>query len=846
MTDWEKAWEKIISRVKRPSRYLGREPNTEAGVPFEESRLRVCLVFPDLYEVGMSHLGLLILYLILKEQEGIFVDRAYAPARDLEEILRKEKFPLLSLRAKRPLAEFDLVGISYPYELCVTNIINILDLSGIPIWARDRKEKDPIVLGGGSAVANPEPVADFYDAIIIGEAEEAILEVTSFLIEAKEAGASRQEFLEGLLRLAGIYVPSFFKPCYEGENFKTLLPLKPGYEEIRRRMVAHLDVVPYPYRPPVPWAEIAHDRLALEISRGCTRGCRFCQASSIYRPVRERPLRRLLEMAEEGLKATGWDEVSFLSLSAGDYSCLTELIVSFNRRFEPEKVAISLPSLRVGSLNETIIQEIKKVRKTGFTLAPEAGTERLRQVINKDISEEALFETAQRAFEAGWRHLKLYFMIGLPTETPEDLEGIVRLSKKLTRIKGREGPRVNVSVSTFVPKPHTAFQWERQLTLEETRARLSFLSARLRGRKLRFKWHKPEQSFLEGVFSRGDRRLARLAYEAFRRGSRLDGWSDEFRFEAWLKAARSLGMDLDFYLRQRGLEDPLPWDHIDLGVTRDFLRAEREKSLKGEISPDCRFGRCLKCGVCDFKEIKNRLARGKCQPPEIRPLKRWEEGRFFYRLVYQKRGFARFLSQLELMRAFHRAVRRAALPVAFSKGFHPLPKISFARALPVGVESLYELAALELVEKLAPEDLKTRLNKELPSELAIQKVSFATAETALEATEESVYEINLPQPLEEERIKDFLARRSVTLLVRRGKKTKELEIRPFVVSLSLTGPRTLKLVLFEPQEGGVRAAEVVAALLSLPPEELPPLEIIKLPPASDPFEDAFNRFLDEF
>ncbi len=845
MKDWEKRWEEIIARVRRPSRYLGLEPNTEPATPFEEARLRVCLVFPDLYEVGMSHLGLLILYLILSRREGIFVDRAYAPARDLEALLREEKFPLLSLRAKRPLKEFDLVGISYPYELCATNIVNILDLSGIPVWGRERGEADPLILGGGSAVANPEPVADFYDAIIIGEAEEAILEVVEKLLAAKETRASRRELLEELSTLPGLYVPSFFEARYEAGEFKGLFPLKAGYERIRRRVVPTLDAVPYPYCPPVPWAEIAHDRLALEISRGCTRGCRFCQASSLYRPVRERDIPRLLAMAEEGLSATGWDEVSFLSLSAGDYSCLTELIVSFNRRFLPEKVALSLPSLRVGSLNETIIGEIKKVRKTGFTLAPEAGTERLRQVINKDISEEALFETAKTAFEAGWRHLKLYFMIGLPTETPDDLEGIVRLARRLTRVKGKDGPQVNVSVSTFIPKPHTAFQWERQITLEETRARLSFLRARLSRRKLKFKWHKPEQSFLEGVLSRGDRRLSALIYEAFRRGARLDGWSDEFRFEAWLEAARALGLDLSSYLRERGLDEPLPWEHIDLGVSRGFLLEERERSLAGQTSPDCRFSRCLKCGACDFKEIKNRLAKD-CEVPEIKPPVRREEGRFTYRLVYQKRGWARFLSQLEVMRVFHRAVRRAGLPVAFSEGFHPLPKISFARALPVGVESLFEVAAIELVKRLAPEDLKERLNEKLPEGLRVKEVAPSTPEAALLLPEETTYEIELPEPLEEEKVKAFLSRRSFVLTVRRGKKEKEVEIRPYVVSLSLAGPRTLRLVLFEPREGGVRAEEVVAALLGVAPKELPPLRILKLAPQdSEPFKEAFKRPLDE-
>ncbi len=840
MEDFSRVFEEILTQVRRPARYLGREKNTIQR-PFEEARLRVCLVFPDLYEIGMSHLGLLILYLILSQQEDLAVDRAYAPARDLEKELRRRGLPFLSLDYRRPLKDFDLVGISYPYELCATNIVNILELAHIPVWADQRGEEDPLILGGGSAMANPEPVADFYDAIIIGEAEEAILEICAKLKELK--GARRLEKLKALASLPGVYVPSFFKPIYEGDSFKGIEPQLPGYEKIRRRIIPDLDEVPYPWRPPVPWAEIAHDRLALEISRGCTRGCRFCQASSLYRPVRERSLKRLLEMAEEGLSATGWDEVSFLSLSAGDYSCLTELLVTFNRRFLPERIALSLPSLRVGSLNETIIQEVKRVRKTGFTLAPEAGTERLRRVINKDISEKDLLETARTVFEAGWRHLKLYFMIGLPTETPTDLEGIVRLARQLTRVKGRQGPRVNVSVSTFVPKPHTAFQWEEQIGLEETKARLSWLREHLRGKKLRFKWHLPEQSFLEGVFSRGDRRLARLVVEAHRLGARLDAWSDEFRLALWLEAAKELELNLSSYLRERFPREVLPWEHIDLGVKKEFLLAERERALREAVSPDCRFERCLKCGVCDFRRLKNRLAKD-CTPPEIHIPSLKPEGRFFYRIYYQKLSWARFLSQLELMRTFHRAVRRARLPVAFSEGFHPLPKLSFPRALPVGVESEKEVLALELTRRLGEEEIKRRLNQELPEELAVLGVETTTEEQALQVPEEVTYEIELTEPLSPASIEAFLARRSVTLKVRRGKKEKEIELRPFVLSLEGEAYR-LRLTLFEPPQGGVRAEEVVAVLFGRSPEEAPVKRIRKLSwelePAEQPFEGLFEE-----
>ncbi len=819
--------EDLLYLVRKPARYIGREVNAFCK-SWNETRLKVCLVFPDLYELGMSHIGLQILYLILNQHEEILADRAYAPARDLENLLRRFNRPLISLEHKRPLREFDIVGISYPYELCATNIVNILDLSRIPTLAKDRDEKFPLILGGGSAAANPEPVSDFYDAIVIGEAEEAILEIAKTVISWKEAGGSRKELLNALAQIPGVYIPSFFNPRYEKGRFVALEPLVAGYEKIRRRIIPELDKVPYPWRPLVPWTEITHDRLALEISRGCTRGCRFCQASSLYRPVRERSIERLLQMAEEGLRSTGWDEVSFLSLSAGDYSCLTELLVSFNRRFGPGKIALSLPSLRVGSLNETIIQEIKKVRKTGFTLAPEAGTERLRRVINKDISEEDLIETAYQVFEAGWRQLKLYFMIGLPTETQEDLYGIVRLAKKLSRLKGRYRPQVTVSVSTFVPKPHTAFQWERQINLSETKNRLYWLKEKLRSRRIKFKWHLPEQSFLEGVFSRGDRRLSALILEAFRLGARLDGWSDEIRFELWLEAARRLGIDLDSYLRERSEEEPLPWDHISLGIKKEFLRAERARAFLLELTKDCRFVKCVKCGVCDFKDIKNRLVKPE-KIPEIKSHFIKEEGSFWYRVVYQKVGWARFLSQLDLMRAFHRAVRRAMLPVSFSQGFHPLPRISFPRALPVGVESLYEVLGIELVKRLSAEELQQRLNQELPKELAVLSVSLSAPEKVLEIPDEVVYEVELKRPIPIEKVNNFLHKKNVILKVRRGEKIKEIEIRPYVIDLKVFGQK-LQIILYEPSRGGVRATEVVSAIFGSSVEE-DIIRILKLPPS---------------
>ncbi|QJA05423.1 TIGR03960 family B12-binding radical SAM protein [Thermosulfurimonas marina] len=805
----------ILLKVKKPVRYLGGEVNA-ACKPWEEAEVRFCLVYPDLYEIGMSHVGLLLLYLILNSREGFLADRAFAPGRDLEAELRARGLPLLSLEHGRPLRDFDVVGISYPYELCAANIVTVLELSGIPPLSKDRREGDPLILGGGSAMANPEPVADFYDAILFGDGEEALLEIAQVVRDWKTAGGTRAELLEALSKIPGLYVPSFFRPIYEKGVFKGLEPLRPGYERIRRRVIPDLDSVPYPYRPPVPWLA-THDRLSLEISRGCTRGCRFCQASSLYRPVRERSVERLCELAEEGLRSTGYEEVSLLSLSAGDYTALEALVRELYRRFSAERVAVSLPSIRVGSLTEGILEVLSRLRRTGLTLAPEAGTERLRRVINKDISEEELFRGAELARVLGWRDLKLYFMIGLPTETDEDLRAIADLVHRLRR-QVRD-LFVTASVSTFVPKPHTPFQWEAQIGLSETRRRLQLLRGLLRSRGTRLKWHKPEMSFLEGVLSRGDRRLCRVILEAHALGARLDGWTEEFRFEAWLSAASKVGLDLEAFLSARSPETPLPWDHLDCGLSREFLLAERARALAQESSPDCRFARCLKCGVCG-KEVKNLLRPQEPSPeplPELPPA----EVAAWYRVGYRKVGPARFFSQLELSRIFERAARRAALPLAFTRGFHPHPRFSFGRALPVGIASEAEVMYLALRETLPPEEVGVRLDKELPEGLSVREVQ--QVEAPEEAPLEALFEVRLSG---KSLPKDLRARLESPLKVFR--KGREREVRPaeWVRQVEVREGTLRFFLRLEP--GGPRPAEVVAYLLGLSVEEAATYEMRRL------------------
>jgi len=531
----------VLARAQRPSRYLGTETNARRKA-WQDASLRVCLIFPDLYEIGMSHLGLHILYHILNELPWAMADRAYCPAPDLEDVLRQKAIPIWGLESGRPLGQFDILAVTLPYELSSSNILTILDLAGVPLRSRDRKDPSiPLIIGGGSSASNPEPVAPFFDAILIGDGEEAIVEIAEAVRDGRAEGVPKRELLHALSRIEGIYVPEFSDARYGPDgSFREMVPLEPGAGPVRRRIVSDLAKVPFPDRPLVPFAPIVHDRLGVEIARGCTRGCRFCQAGIFYRPVRERPPGLVLDLMEQGLRASGFEEASFLSLSTGDYRCIEPVLAQVMARHQEDRVSVSLPSLRVGTLTPEIMDLVGKVRKTGFTLAPEAGSERMRKVINKGITEEELLATSERVFGLGWPGIKLYFMIGLPTETREDCLAIAELARKVLKT-GDRGKTVTVSVGTFVPKPHTPFQWERQITVPEARERFELIRSAIRERAIKFKWHDPELSFLEGVFSRGDRRLASLVERAWRLGARLDAWSDHFRPDLYRKGSERNG-----------------------------------------------------------------------------------------------------------------------------------------------------------------------------------------------------------------------------------------------------------------------------------------------------------------
>ncbi len=802
----------------------------------EQAELRFVLAVPDVYEVGMSYLGFQILYAVLNGVEWIAAERLYSPWPDMEEQLRAKGEPLTTLESGTSPADADIIGFTLQYELSYTNILNILELSGIPLLAKERGEGFPLVLGGGPCAYNPEPLVDFFDAFLLGDGEEAVLEIAEAWRAWKRTGGEKADLLARLAAIEGVYVPSFFDVRYDtAGRVDAIIPLKEGYGQVRRRFLTDLGTAPYPVAPVIPFLKTVHDRVSLEIARGCTRGCRFCQAGYIYRPVRERTPEEVLELVEQTLRSTGYDEISLLSLSTGDYACIAPLLQTLMKRYAQERIAVSFPSLRVGTLTPELVEEIRKVRKTGFTLAPEAGSERLRQAINKGITEPDLLANSFAAYSAGWRVIKLYFMIGLPGETMEDVLGIAELARKV-KLEGRragQGGDVNVSVGTFVPKPHTPFQWEPQIGLDETRDKQQFLRLELKKRKLNFKWQDAPLSLMEGVFARGDRRLGSVLMKARQLGCRFDGWGELFNFPAWQEAFVAVGIDPLFYHRRRELNETLPWDHLDCGVTREFLAREREKALSGAPTPDCRTGACTGCGVCDFRQIRMRLngldaasALGDASIPVQGPPEQ-EEGASRIRLRFRKTGAMRFVSHLEMINLFVRAVARARVPIRFSHGFHPHPRFSFATALSVGVESWAEYMDMEIAPGYGADLVKERLNAVLPANIEIMEAREIPlrAESLSVIMKGSRYRVILdgpPRPDLPLLAERFLALESFPYRREKKGKTQEFDLRHELAELTVDG-NSLEMVVTRG-----KPLEFVAAITGLPPAELAGVRIEKL------------------
>lgn len=608
----KKEVEKILQYVQKPARYVGGELNSVIK-DADKVDIRYAFCFPDIYEIGMSHLGMKILYGLVNDREDSWCERVFAPDVDMEEQMRKHNVPLFALESGDYIKDFDMIGFTLMYELCYTNVLNMLDLAGIPLFSKDRTELAPIICVGGPCACNPEPIADFVDIVFLGDGEESTNAVIDLLKECKKNGASKQEFLLKAKDITGVYVPSFYKDSYNDDGtLKELVPINDAPEKVKKSIVSDMNKCYYPKEFVVPFISIVHDRAVEEIFRGCIRGCRFCQAGFIYRPIREKSVETINAQSKALIESTGYDELSLCSLSTSDHSQVNEMLTSLIDWTVKDKINLSLPSLRVDNFSDELVDKLNKVRKSGLTFAPEAGTQRLRDVINKNVTEEEVIKTCTKAFDNGWTTVKLYFMMGLPTETMEDIEGIANLGMDVihafyrnpNRQKGT-GLQVNISCSSFIPKPFTPFQWEPEDTMESLKAKQKHLLESIPSKKIKVSYHETPTSLLEGVLARGDRRLSAVLYSAYKKGCKFDSWDEHFKFDAWMEAFEENNLDPYFYTqRRRDFSEVLPWDHLDYGISRKFLERENIKAHENETTPHCKI-QCAGCGA-------NKLNGGHC------------------------------------------------------------------------------------------------------------------------------------------------------------------------------------------------------------------------------------------
>lgn len=764
----EHPYASFLHRVEKPARYLGGEYNQTVKDP-QKARISLALAFPDLYDIGMSHLGTKILYSLVNEQEDLLCERAFAPWPDMEKELRERGLPVLTCENRRPLSDFEVVGFSLQYELTFTNLLNLLDLSGIPLRGADRGDDDPIVLAGGPTATQPEPIAPFVDCFLIGDAEEALPAFLRRVADCREQGLDRSSMLIELSKQPGIYCPQLYETGIDPRSgFEVVRqPLHGGVPERPvRQIVDDLGRFPFPDDSPVAAAEAIFDRMSVEIARGCTEGCRFCQAGMIYRPVRERDPEEIIDTVVRAVEKGGYDEAGLTTLSTADYSCISPLMSKIMRRLREKKVSLSVASLRAYGLDEPTLDEMASYRAQGLTFAPEAGTQRMRDVINKNVGEEDITRTAHRVYERGWKRMKLYFMIGLPTETDEDVAGIMEMGRRMKEIGAEYHGRraeITVSVSSHVPKPHTPFQWVAMDSMEEIERKQDLLQELSRRYRLEFRRHDPRTSLLEGILGRGDRRVAEVVERAWRKGCRFDGWDEQLNWPAWVEALEESGIDPALYLGTIALDARTPWDHLDMQLEERFLQTDYKRAMKSKLSPPCgkpagaqvhpadiahhdadtRRLVCYHCGVaCDMdgmrterreflaklgafeprsgeqarasREAKQeRIARG-AAPHELgqgEPLR--------VRLQMRKLGADAMTGHLDLVRKLPRIFRRAEIEVFYTEGYHPKPSITFGPALPLGVQSLGEVFEIKLVRcvdedgaqrRPDPADLLRRLN----------------------------------------------------------------------------------------------------------------------------------------
>ncbi|HBP20448.1 MAG TPA: TIGR03960 family B12-binding radical SAM protein [Planctomycetes bacterium] len=945
----------LLARVERPSRYLGNELNS-VKKDLAEVSLEVGLCYPDRYEIGMSNTGLHILYYLLNEDPEVACERVFLPGRDLEAILKEEGRPLVTLENKRPLSELDVLGIQIPHELSYANIVKTLRLGQITLWTKDRRDEEPLVLGGGPGAFGPEVVAPFYDAILLGDGEEGFGEILQVYRAWRAEGLPRAELHRRLAGVTGCYVPSLYQVSYDEEGrIEAVAPSDPAAPEmVLKAVIEDLETAYYPDTAIVPYSETVHNRLGIEVMRGCTVGCRFCQAGIIYRPLRERSPKRILDLAKCGLSSTGYEEVSLLSLDTGDYTLIDPLTKELLDQTAEQRVSLSLPSLRAGSLTDDVIQEIRRVRRTSFTIAPEAGTQRLRDVINKNISDEEIFETVDRVARGGWTSIKLYFMVGFPTETTEDLDGLVQLVLRCREIGRRHNQRFNctASIGTLVPKPQTPFQWDPQLEWRESLRRMRYVTNQLRDKGVGAKYHDADHSWLEGVLTRADRRLAPVIADVEAAGGGFESWQDELDIELWKRVLAEHEVDPEWYLRQRDYDEVLPWDHLSARVTKKYLLNDRKKidRMASPTTFDCRDDLCAGCAVCFDDDIRNRLAKyhpdpfgdGRKLPMALvsrvamghgvarqleaaaggsvrdqaakagadamaaklrrrRPPKpgkrRWavtpgapgtpgpadafdperlaqepeqvlslseivnpdgidphaelpteaelaadlaaedeaaeDEGAkgppprvaYHYRIVYQKRGDLRWLGHREVMRAIYRALIRSGLPLAYTMGFHPKPKLAFGPPLPTGSESLEEELDIWLDRELPVEEVAARLRPVFPARdgegLLLQSVEPRLTRTSASAERMGgrwsvgLRSLGVAEAAVAEALERFAVADEHVIEVPRSKKDpRVVDLKQVVSELRLEGG-CLDFTISVPERGSAKPYQVLSALLGL-------------------------------
>lgn len=823
----------LLPRVEKPSRYLGTETNavTASDKDLEKVEVRIALTFPDLYDIGLGNLGLHILYAILNKLPWCWAERAYAPGLDMEALLREQGLPLFALESKDSLDAMDGIGFTLQSELNYTNILNIIDLSGMALRTEHRREDAPLTFAGGPAVFNPEPLAPFIDFFVFGDGEDIVVEIAEALRRVPRA-AGRRARLEELAKIEGVYVPALypFETLPDGQ----ILP-KVDAPKVRKRIARTLEGSTFPVDYIVPFTRQVHDRISLEVLRGCTQGCRFCQAGMTTRPVRQRSIDNVTDLMQRTLDATGYEEVSLVSLSTCDYSHVRQMVDAVVQKAAPQRVGVSLPSLRLDSFSVDLADMVAGIRRTGLTFAPEAASPRLRSVINKWIPDEELLTMADKAYGLGWDHVKLYFMIGLPTERDDDIEAIADLTLKTLGVgkKLNRKAKVNTGVSTFVPKPFTPFQWAPQISLEETERRQAILDARFeRVGGVKFGRHDPGTTFLEGIVSRSDRRAADVIEAAFRKGARFEGWDEHLNLDAWMEAIEDTGFDVDFAFRERQLDERLPWDHIDILIPKKWFQEDWQRATELKHAEDCRHSKCHRCGVIDQERdlcahmlrtsIEGRkeeatwerpprppeLGTKPAQPgqPPIRPPEKPAAQRLVFRVGVL--GEARFLSHLETMNAWLRALRRCRAPLVYSEGFHPHPKLAFSGARPVGEQTLGDYMDIILNERVDPGVLLAQLQATVPPGFKV----FAVREVALKSPSlmstvaGADYRFVIDEAPEDlaTRAADLLAqehiwveRRTKNRRKRRRQPTTRIDLRPNLISMAVGDVSTVPVEVLE-------------------------------------------------